>query len=100
LTNAIELSSNGWQLAVNIPVFSSKDFTWDFTVIWSHQTSMIDKVEGAIYLFLALQKHWFSYCCGKKSREIYGYKTLTSVNQLRSDGKTPFIDPADQEIMK
>jgi hypothetical protein len=31
LTNAIALSSHGWQVAVNIPVYSSKNFTWDLT---------------------------------------------------------------------
>jgi hypothetical protein len=29
LTNAIGLSSNGWQVGVNIPVYSSKNFQWD-----------------------------------------------------------------------
>jgi hypothetical protein len=97
LTNAIELSSNGWQLAVNIPVFSSKDFTWDFTANLGHQTSMIDKVEGGdIPLTSAAGSTGLAIAAGRKVGEIYGYKALTSVSQLRSDGKTPFIDPADQ----
>ena len=33
---------------------------------------------------------------GRKIGEIYGYKALTGVGQLRADGKTPFIDPAAQ----
>jgi len=33
---------------------------------------------------------------GRKIGEIYGYKALTSVSELRADGKTPFIDPANQ----
>jgi TonB-linked SusC/RagA family outer membrane protein len=97
LTNAIELSSNGWQVAVNIPVYSSKTLTWDFTANLGHQTSMIDNVEGGdIPLLSAAGSTGLAIAAGRKVGEIYGYKALTSVNQLRSDGKTPFIDPADQ----
>ena len=46
LTNSIALSSHGWQVAVNIPVFSSKDLTWDVTANFGHQTSIIDAVQG------------------------------------------------------
>jgi len=40
---------------------------------------------------------------GRKIGEIYGYKALTSADQLRADGKTPFIDPtlqANYEIVE
>jgi TonB-linked SusC/RagA family outer membrane protein len=97
LTNAIALSSWGWQGAVNIPVFSNKDWTWDVTANFGHQTSFIDKVQGGnIPLTTAAGSTGLVIAAGRKVGEIFGYKALTSVTQLRSDGKTPFIDPAKQ----
>jgi TonB-linked SusC/RagA family outer membrane protein len=97
LTNAIALSSHGWQVAVNIPVFSSKDLSWDVTANFGHQTSIIDHVEGGdIPLTTAAGSTSLVLTAGRKIGEIYGYKALTSVSQLRADGKTPFIDPANQ----
>jgi len=97
LTNAIALSSHGWQVAVNVPVFSSKDLSWDVTANFGHQTSIIDHVEGGdIPLTTAAGSTSLVLTAGRKIGEIYGYKALTSVSQLRADGKTPFIDPANQ----
>jgi hypothetical protein len=97
LTNAIALSSKGWQVAVNIPIVSSKTFTWDFTANFGHQTSIIDKVQGGdIPLTTAAGSTGLVLAAGRKIGEIFGYKALTSVSELRADGKTPFIDPADQ----
>jgi TonB-linked SusC/RagA family outer membrane protein len=96
LTNAIKLSSNGWQLAVNIPVYSAKDFTWDLTANFGHQTSLIDGVAGGdIPLTTFAGSTGLILSAGRKIGEIYGYKALTSVSQLRSD-KTPFIPTAQQ----
>jgi len=96
LTNAIKISSNGWQLAVNIPVYSSKNLTWDFTANFGHQTSTIDGVAGGdIPLTTFAGSTSLILAAGRKIGEIYGYKALTSVSQLRSD-KTPFIPTAQQ----
>jgi TonB-linked SusC/RagA family outer membrane protein len=96
LTNAITLSSKGWQLAVNIPVYSSRDFAWDFTANFGHQVSIIDAVAGGdIPLTTAAGSTGLVLSAGRKIGEIYGYKALTSVSQLRSD-KTPFIPTANQ----
>ncbi|GAC1418172.1 MAG: SusC/RagA family TonB-linked outer membrane protein [Flavisolibacter sp.] len=96
-TNAIALSSNGWQVGVNIPVLSSRDFRWDFTANFGHQTSIIDKVAGGdIPLTTSAGSTGLVLAAGRKIGEIYGYHALTSVTQLRADGKTPFIDPANQ----
>ncbi len=97
LTNAIALSSNGWQLSINIPVFASKNLTWDFSANFGHQTSVIDNVVGGdIPLASAAGSTGLSLAAGRKIGEIFGYHALTSVSQLRADGKTPFIDPAKQ----
>ena len=97
LTNAIGLSSNGIQFSVNIPVVTTKNFAWDFTTNWGHQVSTIDKVEGGdIPLTSYAGSTSLALVAGRKIGEIYGYKALTSVSQLRADGKTPFIPTANQ----
>jgi TonB-linked SusC/RagA family outer membrane protein len=96
LTNAIALSSNGYQMSINIPVFSSKDFNWDFTANFGHQTSMIDKVEGGdIPLISYAGSTGLALAAGRKIGELYGYKALTSVSQKRADGSL-FIPAANQ----
>ena len=96
LTNAIGVKSDGWQLAVNIPVFSTRDWQWDLTVNMGHQTSIITAVNGGdIPLTTAAGSSGLILAAGRKIGEIYGYKALTSVSQLRAD-KTPFIDATEQ----
>jgi len=95
LTNAIELSSKGYQFGVNIPVVASKSINWDITVNVGHQSSVIDKVTGGdIPLNSGAGSTGLVLTAGRKIGEIYGYKALTSINQLRADGKTTFIDPS------
>jgi TonB-dependent starch-binding outer membrane protein SusC len=95
-TNAIALSSNGWQLGINIPVYSSKNLTWDLTTNFGHQTSIIDAVAGGdIPLTSFAGSTGLVLAAGRKIGEVYGYKALTSVSQLRAD-KTPFIPVANQ----
>jgi TonB-linked SusC/RagA family outer membrane protein len=97
LTNAIALSSNGIQFSLSVPVVTTKNFSWDFTTNWGHQVSTIDKVEGGdIPLLSYAGSTGLALAAGRKIGELYGYKALTSVSQLRADGKTPFIDPAKQ----
>lgn len=96
LTNAIELSSKGYQFGINIPVITSKTINWDVTINIGHQSSIIDNVTGGdIPLTSGAGSTGLVLTAGRKIGEIYGYKALTSVTQLRSD-KTPFI-PADQQ---
>jgi hypothetical protein len=98
--NAISMSSNGWQLSVNIPVLTTKDWTWDLTANFGHQTSIINSIEGGdIPITPATQVSGAGNVilkAGSKIGQLYGYKVLTSVNELREDGKTPFIATANQ----
>ncbi len=96
LTNAITMSSNGWQLGVNIPVYTSKDLTWDLTTNFSHQSSVIDNVVGGdIPLATSAGSTGLVLTAGRKIGEIYGYKALTNVAQKRADGSL-FIASANQ----
>ncbi len=96
LTNAIDLHSNGWQLSVNLPVLSSKNLTWDFTANFGHQNSVFDKVQGGVIQLTSFAgSTGLAIVEGRRIGEIFGYKALTNVGQLRAD-KTPFIAAADQ----
>jgi TonB-dependent starch-binding outer membrane protein SusC len=97
IDNVIALSSNGWQLSLNIPVVQSKKWNWDFTANFGHQTSMINSiVGGSIPLTSSAGSSSEILQAGYKIGEIYGYDMLTKVNQLGPDGKTPQI-PASQQ---
>lgn len=97
LTNAIALSSKGWQVGINIPVYSSKNFQWDLTTNFSHQSSVIDAVQGGdIPLTSSAGSTGLVLSAGRKIGEIYGYHALTAIDQLRADGVTPFIPKANQ----
>jgi TonB-linked SusC/RagA family outer membrane protein len=95
--NVIALSSNGWQVSVNMPVVQTKQWAWDFTVNLAHQTSMINSIKGGdIPLTTGAGSSSLILRAGTKIGQIYGYDMLTKVNQLRADGKTPFIPVSDQ----
>jgi len=95
--NVIALSSKGWELQVTIPVVQTKNWSWDFVANFGHQTSMINSIVGGdIPLTTGAGSSSLVLRGGAKIGQIYGYNMLTSVNQLRADGKTPFIPTAEQ----
>jgi len=95
-TNAIDMSSHGFQFQVDISISQSKKFSWDFTVNFGHETSMIDRINGtnSIVLTSAAGSTSEVLTPGQKIGQIYGYKALTSLTELRPDGKTPYLDPS------
>ncbi len=96
LKNAVDMSSSGIQAQLNIPVYKSKDFGWDFTVNFSKARSIVDRVDGDVAAFTASAgSTQLKLIAGQPIGQIFGYSALTSVNQLRAD-KTPFI-PADRQ---
>ena len=95
--NAVDLSSKGIQAQLNIPIFKSRDFNWDFTANFSKARSVIDAVKGDVASFTAAAgSTQLKLIPGQPIGQIFGYKALTSINQLRADGKTPFLASADQ----
>ncbi|MCX8480672.1 MAG: SusC/RagA family TonB-linked outer membrane protein, partial [Sediminibacterium sp.] len=97
LTNAINLSSKGFQFSLNMPIYKSKDFTWDFTLNMGNQASYIDKIAGDVEIPLTASRGSTSIVLkgnGYKIGQIYGYRALTNVNQLQKDG-TRWISEKD-----
>jgi TonB-linked SusC/RagA family outer membrane protein len=96
LTNAIDMSSNGIQFSLGIPVIESSSLKWDFTTNFGKQTSQIDAISGGVDIILTSSagSSALSLSPGVKIGQIYGYKALTSVDQLRPDG-TRYIAEAN-----
>lgn len=99
LTNAIDMSSNGYQLSLNIPVYSSKNLKWDFTTNWGHQLSKVDNISGGADIILLSNAGSTSLVLtpGYPIGQIYGYKVMTSLDYTRKDG-TRYISAADEGL--
>lgn len=89
LNNAIDMSSKGLQFQLNIPVYRSKHFNWDFTTNFGRQTSMIDRIKGGSDIILTSYAGSTALVLtgGQKIGQIYGYKALTSVNATTKNGE-------------
>ncbi|HEY5823643.1 MAG TPA: SusC/RagA family TonB-linked outer membrane protein, partial [Cyclobacteriaceae bacterium] len=96
LTNAIDMSSNGIQFSLNLPVLESPNLKWDFTTNFGKQTSKIDAIAGGsdIILTSTAGSSAMTLSPGVKIGQIYGYKALTSVDQVRANG-TRYIAEAN-----
>ncbi|SFW46553.1 SusC/RagA family TonB-linked outer membrane protein [Chitinophaga sancti] len=97
LTNAIDMSSKGIQFQVNLPVYKSRDFSWDFTTNFGKQTSMIDNIRGGadIILTSAAGSTALTLTAGRKIGQIYGYKALKSLDAVKGNGGK-YISDADR----
>jgi TonB-linked SusC/RagA family outer membrane protein len=92
LTNAVDMSSSGFQASLNIPVYSSRDLNWNFTTNYSKQKSVIDKVLGNAEIIVGSAAGSSQYVlrAGEKIGQLYGYLFLHDVNQLDAN-KNPYI---------
>ncbi len=96
LTNAIDMSSNGVQFSLNIPIYNSKNLKWDFTTNVGHQLSKIDAIAGGADIILTSSAGSTALVLtpGQPIGQIYGYKALTSLDYTRKDG-TRYIAEGD-----
>jgi len=95
LTNAIDMSSNGVQFSLTLPVYNSKNFKWEFTTNFGHQISKIDAVAGGADIILTSNAGSTSLVLtgGQQIGQIYGYKALSSLDFTRKNG-VRYIDEA------
>ena len=96
LTNAFSLSANGYTFALNLDVLKTKNFNWDFTANFNHQTSEISSVSSGGDIIVLSNAGYGNYVlkAGYKIGQLYGLKTFRSVDQTRQDG-TAYIAKAD-----
>lgn len=97
LNNTLALSSKGYTFSLNTTVVTTKDFNWDMTVNFNHQSSQIDNIAvgGSIIVLSGAGYGNYVLQAGSKIGQIYGLKTFHDVNQTKQDG-TPYIAKADQ----
>jgi TonB-dependent starch-binding outer membrane protein SusC len=88
LANAITMESHGFEFSLNIPVYKSRDFNWDFTTNWGHQTSKIKTITGNNPIILTSNAGSTALVLGPGETigQIYGHKTITNVNQTDPSG--------------
>lgn len=87
-TNAIDMSSSGIMFSLSIPVVETQNLSWDFSTNFGKQTSKIDAIAGGadIILTSSAGSSAMTLSGGQKIGQIYGYKALTSLDQLKPDG--------------
>ena len=88
LTNAITMASHGTEFQLNIPVLKSKDWNWNFTTNFGHQTSMIKTIFGgnSIILTSGAGSTSETLAPGVTIGQILGHHTITSFNQKDPNG--------------
>jgi TonB-dependent starch-binding outer membrane protein SusC len=96
LDNVIDMSSRGVNFQLNIPVYKSKEFSWDLTTNFGTARSYIDKITGIVQQFTgAAGSVQLKLIEGQTVGQIFGYKALTSVDAVRSDGSS-YISAANK----
>lgn len=97
LTNAYSLKSNGVTFALNLNILQTKNFNWDFTANFNHQTSIIGSVSTGQDIIVTSSAGYGNYVlrAGSKIGQLYGLKVFTSLDQTRQDG-TRYIAKADE----
>lgn len=100
LTNAIDMSSNGFQFSLNMPVYSSPKLKWDLTTNFGHQISKIDAIAGGndIILTSAAGDASLVLTPGQIIGQIYGYKALRSVDDTRPNGTKFITNDAEKQF--
>ena len=88
LTNSFSLSSNGVTFILNLNVVKTRDFNWDFTANFNHQSSQIDAISTGQPIVVTSGAGYGNYVlqAGSKIGQLYGYKTFHDVNQTKQDG--------------
>src|SRR5258708_556777 len=88
LAKAITMDAHGYEFSLNIPVIRSKDFNWDFTTTWGHQTSKIKDILGGndIILTSAAGSSALALKPNMTIGQIYGHKTITSSSMTDPNG--------------
>ena len=95
LTNAITLHSQGIQFSLNMPVYKSKNFGWDFTINYGHEMSVLDNIIGENQILLTSNGGTAQVLQpGTKIGQISGYKALTSLDETNQEG-VAYIDKSN-----
>ena len=86
-TNAVDLSSHGIELSLDVAVYKSKDINWNLSAVFGKSKSFTDAIHGATDIPLV----WGSAATytlrpSEQIGTIFGYKALTSIDQTNASG--------------
>ncbi|RNC63327.1 SusC/RagA family TonB-linked outer membrane protein [Proteiniphilum sp. X52] len=94
-TNAIDLSSNGIQLSMDLDVYKSKSFDWTFGARFSKGKTIVDNIANHLPIVIgAGGSGQTSLVEGEPVGAFYGVSPLTSIDQTNSAGER-YIAEAD-----
>jgi hypothetical protein len=97
LNNAFGLGSNGFQASLNLNILSKKDFSWDMTTNFSHQTSEITSISGPdVVVLSSAGSTGITLKAGQKIGQLFGFLVLKSLDQVDPNTGQPFIPKASQ----
>jgi TonB-linked SusC/RagA family outer membrane protein len=90
--NALAMSSKGTEFSLDMNMYKSKLFTWNFLTTFGQYTTHIDDIYG---IATQLPLKWpnaanFSLIEGQPIGALYGYKILRSIDQTDPSGN-PYI---------
>jgi TonB-linked SusC/RagA family outer membrane protein len=82
LTNAIGLESHGTTFSIDLPIYKSSTWTWDFTTNFNRQLSSIKSIQGGadIILTSGAGSSGIVLTPGKPIGQLYGFKALRNIN--------------------
>ena len=97
--NAFGLGSNGIQASLNLNVYSSKNFTWNMSTVFSKETSKITSITGPdVVITSAAGSSNYILRANEKIGQLYGFIMLHSVDQVDDVTGQPFITKANQGL--
>ena len=102
LTNAIDLSSDGFQFSLDMDILKKKSVTWDFGVRFGKSKSIVDKIGNGKDIALgSTGAGEFVLREGTSVGSMFGVMPLTSFTQTKNDGSRYIADAAigDYEIV-
>ncbi len=96
--NAFTISSKGLQASLSTKVLAADNFTWSTTINWSQQSSQIDAVKGGAEVVVTSNAGSTNYVlkAGDKIGQLYGFKSLGSVDQVNPATGNPYLSPTEQ----
>lgn len=91
LDNLSNLSSHGIDVSLDLNVAQTNNLDWNFGVRYGKFKVKVDKIANGKDIVTGV----FGLLQGQDLGILYAPTPVGSLTQLRKDGKTPYIDPAD-----
>jgi hypothetical protein len=80
-------------LSIDAMVFNAENLTWNLGVRWGYAKSIVTKIANG----QDIVNGGFAVKQGQQVGLFYGQTPLKSITQMKPDGKTPYIAPAQQQ---